>query len=76
MPVRGLVWVLAALAVAVVPHLGNLPAWVSLLLLAIGAWRWAADLRAWRLPPQWLRIAIVIVATVAVLGTYRTLNGI
>ena len=76
LPVRGLVWVLAALAVAVAPHLGNLPAWVSLLLLAIGTWRWAADLRAWRLPPKWLRIAIVIVATVAVFGTYRTLNGI
>ena len=75
-PVRGLAWVLAALAVAVVPHLRTLPAWVSLLLLAIGAWRWTADLRTWRLPPKWLRIVVVIVATLAVLGTYRTLNGI
>ena len=75
-PVRGLGWVLGALAVAVVPHAPHLPAWVSLLLLAVGAWRWAASLRGWSLAPRWLRILIVVIATVAILGTYRTLNGI
>jgi transglutaminase-like putative cysteine protease len=75
-PVHGLGWVLGALAVAVVPHAPHLPAWVSLLLLAVGGWRWAASLRGWPLAPRWLRIVIVVVATVAILGTYRTLNGI
>ena len=46
-PVHGLGWVLGALAVAVAPHLPYLPAWVSLLLLAVGAWRWGAGLRGW-----------------------------
>ena len=41
-PVHGLGWVLGALAVAVVPHARALPAWVLLLLLAIGAWRYTA----------------------------------
>jgi transglutaminase-like putative cysteine protease len=75
-PVHGLVWVLGALAVAVVPHAPHLPSWVSLLVLAVAAWRWTATQRGWPLAPRWLRIVIVVVATVAILGTYRTLNGI
>ena len=74
--IRGLAWVLAAFAVAVAPHVPQLPAWVTLLLIAIGAWRWAADLRGWRLPPRWLRVIVVVAIDVAVLGTYRTFNGI
>ena len=73
---RGLDWVLAALAAAVGPHVPNVPAWVTLLLLAVCAWRWTADLRGWRLAPLPLRVVIVLVSTVAVFGTYRTLNGI
>ena len=73
---RGLDWVLAALAAAVGPHVPNLPAWVTLLLLAVCAWRWTADRRGWRLAPLPLRVVIVLVSTVAVFGTYRTLNGI
>jgi transglutaminase-like putative cysteine protease len=74
--IRGLNWVLAALAAAVAPHVAHLPAWVTLLLLAIGAWRWAADLRGWRLAPWPLRVVVVVASTVAIFGTYRTLNGI
>jgi transglutaminase-like putative cysteine protease len=74
--VRGLAWVLTALGVAVAPHVPKMPAWVTLLLVAIAAWRWAADLRGWRLPPQWLRVIVVVAMATAVLGTYRTLNGI
>ena len=73
---RGLDWVLAALAVAVGPHVPNLPAWVTLLLLAVCAWRWTADLRGWRLAPLPLRIILVLVSTAGIFGTYRTLNGI
>jgi hypothetical protein len=74
--VRGLPWVLGALAAAVAPHVPFLPAWVSLLIVAAVAWRWTANRRAWPLPPRWLRVLVAIAATLAVLGTYRTLNGI
>jgi len=74
--IRGLAWVLAALTAAVVPHVLHLPAWVTLLLLAVCAWRWTADLRGWKLPPTALRVAVVLVSTIAIFGTYRTLNGI
>jgi transglutaminase-like putative cysteine protease len=73
---RGLPWVLAALAVTIVPHLPHLPAWASLLVIAVLAWRWTADRRGWPLPPGWSRIALAVAATVAVLATYRTVNGV
>ena len=73
---RGLPWVLAALGSAVAPHLPHLPAWVSLLLLAIATWRWLADARGWPLPPVWLRVLLVLLSAAAILATYRTLNGL
>ena len=75
-PTRGLPWVLGALAAAVAPHVPFLPGWISLLIAAAVAWRWAAERRAWPLPPRWLRVLVAIAVTLAVLGTYRTLNGI
>jgi transglutaminase-like putative cysteine protease len=74
--VFGLDWALGALATAVVPHVPSLPAWVSLLLVAVGAWRLAAARRGWPLAPRWLRVVIVVIATAAILATYRTLNGL
>ena len=74
--VRGLPWVLGALTAALAPHVLHLPAWISLLIAAALAWRWTADRHAWPLPPRWLRVLLAIAATLAVLGTYRTLNGI
>jgi transglutaminase-like putative cysteine protease len=73
---RGLPWVVAGLAAALAPHVRFLPAWVTLLFVAAAAWRWAADRRPWSLPPKWLRVAATLAATLAVLGTFRTLNGI
>ncbi len=74
--IRGLAWVLVALGAAVAPHVMHMPAWVTLLLLAVGAWRWTADLRSWPLVPRIVRLLLVAVSALAILGTYRTLNGI
>lgn len=74
--VHGLAAVLLALALAVAPHASYFPAWIVLLLVAVGAWRWSASVRGWPLAPRWVRIALVVVATIAVLGRYRTLNGV
>jgi len=73
---RGLDGVLVALAVAVAAHVSSLPTWITLLLVAAGAWRWTAHRRSWPLPPRWLRVTAAAGATVAVLASYRTLNGI
>ncbi|HEX7375345.1 MAG TPA: DUF3488 and transglutaminase-like domain-containing protein [Steroidobacteraceae bacterium] len=74
--IRGLGAVLAALAVAVAPHVLHIPAWVTLQLVAVIAWRGTAERRDWPMPPRWLRLTALLVATLAVFGTYRTLNGI
>jgi hypothetical protein len=67
---RGLPWVVAALGAALAPHVPFLPAWVVLLVVAAGAWRWTADRRQWPLPPRWLKVMAVVAATLAVLGSY------
>ena len=74
--IRGLRWVIAALVIATVPHVPHLPVWITLQLVAVMAWRGAAEALDWPLPPRWLRVSAVAAATLAVLGTYRTLNGI
>ncbi len=43
---------------------------------ATAAWRIAAQVRGWKLPPKWLRIVVVVLAVVSVLAGYRTLNGL
>jgi transglutaminase-like putative cysteine protease len=73
---RGLDSVLVALAVASAAHVASLPAWITLLLMAAGAWRWTAHRRGWPLPPKWLRASIAVAALVVVFASYRTLNGI
>jgi transglutaminase-like putative cysteine protease len=73
---RGLPWVIAGLGAALAPHVPFLPAWITLLVVAVGAWRWAADHRRWPLPPKSLRIIAAAAATLAVLATYHTVNGI
>ena len=73
---HGLGWILAALLVAVVPHVPYLPAWITLLLAVVGTWRWAADVRHWPLPGRGVRLGIVFAAAGGVFATYRTLNGI
>jgi transglutaminase-like putative cysteine protease len=74
--IRGLEWVLVAVAAATAPHVTHMPAWVTLLLLAVGAWRWTASQRGWPLVPRGLRLLAVAVSALGIFGTYQTLNGI
>lgn len=73
---RGLGWVLVALAVAALAHVFELPSWATAALVASGAWRYSAARRGWPLPPRWLRIAAAVVALIWVYASYRTLNGV
>jgi transglutaminase-like putative cysteine protease len=65
-----------ALTVALLPHVGHLPAWVSGAVLAAMAWRLAAEHWGWALPSRTLRFAALLAATCGVLAGYRTLNGL
>ncbi len=73
---RKLSWVIAGLALAVVPHVPHLSLWILVLLGAAVAARIVTELKGWALPPKWLRILIAFGALFGVLATYRTLNGV
>jgi len=72
----GLGATLVALGLALLPHILHTPAWITLLLVAASAWRWAAAERGWRLPPKGLRLALTALATLGVFLSYRTFNGL
>jgi transglutaminase-like putative cysteine protease len=65
-----------ALALALVPHLAHLRPWVPALFAGAVALRLLVEHRGWALPPRWLRLGAALVATLAVLVGYRTLNGL
>jgi transglutaminase-like putative cysteine protease len=73
---RGLGWVLAALAVALAAHIGQLPAWASLSLIVAGGWRYAAAQRNWKLPSRWLLTLAGVGALLVVIAIFRTVNGV
>jgi protein-glutamine gamma-glutamyltransferase len=71
-----LAWVIAGLALAILPHLTHLSPWIVLLAVAAAALRITIEIKQWRLPSTALRSAIAFAALLAVLFTYRTLNGV
>jgi protein-glutamine gamma-glutamyltransferase len=71
-----LVWVIAALALSVLPHASHIKAWILLLAAVAAAFRIAIEVKRWQLPAKWLRAVLAFVALLAVLLDYRTLNGI
>lgn len=66
---------LAVLALVTAPHLFRMPLWISLFVVAIGLWRAVGVLRQWPLPPQWIKISLVIAAFIAVQASYGRING-
>jgi transglutaminase-like putative cysteine protease len=73
---RKLLWVVAALALAVAPHVPHLAPWIVALTGAAAAMRLWCEYQRWALPPRWVRIPIAIGSFMAVIATYRTLNGV
>jgi transglutaminase-like putative cysteine protease len=73
---RGLGWVLAAIAVALAAHLGQLPAWASISVIVAGSWRYAAARRGWALPTRWVLTFAAVGALLVVIATFRTVNGV
>jgi transglutaminase-like putative cysteine protease len=69
-------WTLLALGAGVLPHVRYLPAWVSAAVVATGLWRLLIAHRQRPLPGRALRLLGAVLALIAVLATYRTVNGI
>ncbi|HEX7115792.1 MAG TPA: DUF3488 and transglutaminase-like domain-containing protein [Steroidobacter sp.] len=72
-----LLWVIAGLALSVLPHARHLAPWVLIFATAAAALRVTMEIRGWPLPPRWLRIVVAFAALAGVLLTHNmTLNGI
>lgn len=69
-------WALAAAAASVLPHVLNVPSWISAVAFLLIGWRLAATFRRWSLPPAWLRISLACLIVVSVFASFRTLNGL
>ena len=73
--VRNVMWLLAAMAFVVAPHLPRLPYWVDAFFTLIVAWRAWMAWKALRHPSRWVMALLTIGATIATLQQYRTLSG-
>lgn len=75
LPQAALLRLLAVLALVIAPHLLRMPLWLGLSAVAIGAWRAAATLRQWPLPPKWLKVFLVLLAFAGVQVSFGRVNG-
>lgn len=73
---RNMLWVLGALAMAVLVHSLHLPVWVMLLAGSLAGWRVLAMRYRLPLPPRLLLGALAGLGFAAVLASYRTINGL
>jgi protein-glutamine gamma-glutamyltransferase len=71
-----LLWVCAASAAGVLLHAAHVAVWVTLIALALLAWRLAADFGAARLPGGIVRLALGLALVAAVFARFHTLNGL
>jgi transglutaminase-like putative cysteine protease len=66
---------LAVLAALVAPHAMRFPTWLTVVVLALFAWRTAIVQRQWRTPPSWLLVPLALGLLAGVLRDYHTLLG-
>lgn len=74
-PQVGRLWLLAALAAVVAPHLLRVPIWLAFGCGALIGWRLLRDLKGWTLPGRTVRVALTFAGIAGVLATYHTLLG-
>ncbi len=72
---NALYWVIAAVVLATLPHLGHLPWWLCASFAVSVGWRCGAAHLEFPLPTRWFLIAVTIAATAITVLAYRTLIG-
>ena len=76
LPRRALTWLIACQFAVIVPHLVRVPLWVVAVYLGASLWRLQMHRQRAEMPSRWLRLALGITASIAVLASYRTLIGL
>jgi transglutaminase-like putative cysteine protease len=69
-------WVVAGLALSVLPHVTHIAIWTLLIAAIAAAYRLTIEVKRQPLPPKWVRIGVAFAALIGVVASYRTLNGI
>jgi len=72
---RDTLFMLFVIGWTVLPHIGHLPLWCSLLTLVVLLWRAQLATTNAALPGRWVLIAVLLVAAGLTLWSYRTLLG-
>jgi transglutaminase-like putative cysteine protease len=73
--VKNVLWLLAAMAVVLAPHVPRLPYWMAILVGILIAWRAWIAWAAWHFPTRGVMFALTIAAAFGVWANYRTLFG-
>lgn len=71
-----LAWLTLLIGVAVGPHLGSVQPWVIAGLCGSVVWRLGAARRGWQLPGKFLRAALTLAGSFAVVFAYRRISGL
>jgi len=69
-------WTLAALALALLPHVQYLPIWISVAFIACSVWRYLIEQRRMLLPSTWFRALLALLCFLGVLITYSSVSGV
>lgn len=72
---RDTLFLLAVIALILLPQVPNLPWWCSTLAAIVLLWRGTLAVQARPLPDKWWRIALLALTLVATFSTHRTLLG-
>ena len=75
-PLNGIIWLLGALLLVIIPHLFRLPIWISISCLAVLGWRVLAEYHHWPLPSSLIKLAITLGMIVATYLQFFTFNGL
>lgn len=68
-------WLLASLAVVVLPHLPRLPVLLGAFCVGALLWRLLRELRGWRLPGKGTTLVLTLLAVGTVIGIHGTVVG-
>jgi transglutaminase-like putative cysteine protease len=72
---KGMIWVLATLAIASIPQWLAMPAHLAVICLACVLWRLAAELRRWKPPGSAVRVTLTLVCVLLLVLSFGGLVG-
>lgn len=75
-PLSGVIWLLGALLLVVIPHFLRLPLWMSASCLVIIAWRILVEYKQWPLPSAFIKLVITLGLVAITYYQFQTFNGL